>query len=274
MSTDYTGNPAAVQAPSPAPGPGIAPILRMPGSGDAGDITSIVQMFKTLADGEAWLMQNGAGSAGQFGDGSDGALTFDGSATVLGMAPVSHVYTLTRDIFATNLTLSSAIVTIKTNGWRIYCTGTLTTNGGGIRADGASGVLGAAGAAGAVRSIASGSAGGAGQAGAGSAGNNIASTLSYAGNGASGGAGSSGAGGTGGTNGGAITAAAGTPRLYSPPCLARSSDLTTAVQERPFQPSGLKAASAVAVAVAMELSPVAVAALAEASSQSRLALSR
>ena len=42
-------------------------------------------------------------SNGWFGDGSDGALVFDGSTTILGMVPSANVYTLTRNIFATNL---------------------------------------------------------------------------------------------------------------------------------------------------------------------------
>lgn len=65
---------------------------------------------------------------GVFGDGSDGSVTFDGTTTILGMAPVSDVYTLTRDIFCTSVTINSA-ATIITNGWRIFCTGTVTISG-------------------------------------------------------------------------------------------------------------------------------------------------
>jgi hypothetical protein len=61
-----------------------------------------------------------------FGDGSDGALVYDGTTTILGMAPAANVYTLTRDIFATNMTVNNG-VTIKTGGFRIYCTGILAT---------------------------------------------------------------------------------------------------------------------------------------------------
>lgn len=66
----------------------------------------------------------------EFGDGSDGALAYDGSTTILGMAPSGSAYTLTRDIFATDLTISTG-VTINTGGYKIYVNGTLTRNGTG-----------------------------------------------------------------------------------------------------------------------------------------------
>lgn len=58
----------------------------------------------------------------------DGAVTFDGAATVLGFVPASNVYTLTRDIFCTNVTVNAS-VTVKASGCRIFCSGTLTNNG-------------------------------------------------------------------------------------------------------------------------------------------------
>lgn len=65
-------------------------------------------------------------SLGLFGDGSDGVCTFDGSATVLGLAPSSGVYTLTRDIYlATGSSLTGSAI-LKSNGFKIFCTGTLT----------------------------------------------------------------------------------------------------------------------------------------------------
>jgi hypothetical protein len=63
-----------------------------------------------------------------YGDGSDGALTYDGTTTILGMAPAANVYTLTRDIFLSSMTVNNG-VTIKASGARIYCTGTITNNG-------------------------------------------------------------------------------------------------------------------------------------------------
>jgi hypothetical protein len=69
-----------------------------------------------------------------FGDGSDGALHYDGTTTILGMAPVGGVYTLTRDINATSIIVDAA-ATIKPSGWRIFATGTLS-NAGSINANG------------------------------------------------------------------------------------------------------------------------------------------
>ena len=60
-----------------------------------------------------------------FGDGSDGALNFDGAATVLGMAPVANVYTMTRDILATDVTHGTG-VRVEMAGFIPYCTGTWT----------------------------------------------------------------------------------------------------------------------------------------------------
>ena len=67
-------------------------------------------------------------TCGIYGDGSDGAHTFDGIATILGFAPVGNVYTLTRDIFLQSSTIDGG-VSINTNGFRIFCNGTLTNNG-------------------------------------------------------------------------------------------------------------------------------------------------
>jgi hypothetical protein len=85
---------------------------------------------------------------GQFGDGLDGAQTFDGTSVVLGITPSSNTYTLTRDIFLTNATVNTG-VKIITNGWRIFGTGTLTLSGtGNINDDATSGVANAAGTGG------------------------------------------------------------------------------------------------------------------------------
>lgn len=67
-------------------------------------------------------------SAPFFGDGFDGSLHYDGSTTILGMAPVANVYTLTRDIYPTDMTVDNG-VTIKAANWRIFGNGTLTNNG-------------------------------------------------------------------------------------------------------------------------------------------------
>lgn len=113
--------------------------------------------------------------------GADGNVLFDGVATVLGLAPSSSVYTLTRDIWPDNLTVSAG-VSIKTAGFCIYVKnqvlnlGTIQFNGNpgiGITA-GASftnqGTLYMAGGAGGAGRNTT----GAGNGGAGSGGNNIA----------------------------------------------------------------------------------------------------
>lgn len=63
-----------------------------------------------------------------FGTGADGAVTFDGSTTILGLVPSGNIYTMTRDIHCTNITINNG-VTIYPAGYRIYATGTLTNDG-------------------------------------------------------------------------------------------------------------------------------------------------
>ena len=63
-----------------------------------------------------------------FGEGGDGSATFDGTATVISLAPTSNVYKLVKDIYCTDLTVNSGI-TLFTNGFRIFVNGTFTNNG-------------------------------------------------------------------------------------------------------------------------------------------------
>jgi len=91
----------------------------------------------------AYSTPSAGGITGGFawgGDGSDGSQTFDGSTTILGLVPSGSAYTLTRDIFCSSITVNNG-VTIKTNNFAIYCTGTLTNNGT-IQNDGANGSAG------------------------------------------------------------------------------------------------------------------------------------
>lgn len=60
-----------------------------------------------------------------YGSGADGSVTFDGSSTVLSMAPSTSVYTMTRDIYCYNLTLS-ANVRLNPAGYRIFVQNSLT----------------------------------------------------------------------------------------------------------------------------------------------------
>lgn len=67
-------------------------------------------------------------SLGFYGDGSDSSQTFDGSTVILGITPSSNIYTLARDIYLDSSTINSGVF-ILTNGYRIFCNGTLTNNG-------------------------------------------------------------------------------------------------------------------------------------------------
>ena len=88
---------------------------------------------------QSTLGRHAALELGLFGDGSDGPLTFDGTTVNgllaaprnLNLSATSSVYTLTRSIFATDLTVKSGY-TINTNGFRIFCTGTLIIESTGV----------------------------------------------------------------------------------------------------------------------------------------------
>lgn len=83
----------------------------------------------TTAFVEQELGVSGSGAYfGWGGDGSDGAVTFNGSSTILGMAPSGSVYTMTRDICCTDITVNSG-VTIKTANYAIFATGTVQIDG-------------------------------------------------------------------------------------------------------------------------------------------------
>ena len=87
-----------------------------------------------------------------YGDGSDGAATFDGSSTPAGSSKSGSDYTLTRDVYYTNATLSTG-VTLNPAGYRIFGTGVLTLNGTAIiKRNGNAGGAGGTPAAGRVSS--------------------------------------------------------------------------------------------------------------------------
>jgi hypothetical protein len=62
------------------------------------------------------------------GDGSDGVGVADGSTALAGATLSGGNYTLTREVYYTNLTISNG-VTVYPAGMRIFCTGTLAVNG-------------------------------------------------------------------------------------------------------------------------------------------------
>jgi hypothetical protein len=87
-----------------------------------------------------------------FGDGSDGAVTLNGSTTYNTFSSLSNpTYTLTRDLYATNLTINSGIK-LYTAGFRVFISGTLSGagnihNNGNNGSNGVNGTKGAGGTA-------------------------------------------------------------------------------------------------------------------------------
>lgn len=69
---------------------------------------------------------------GEFGDGSDGTVSMDGTTSVAGTTlsnpGASGIYTATRSCFYANLTVNAGI-TLKPDGWPIYVSAVLTNNG-------------------------------------------------------------------------------------------------------------------------------------------------
>lgn len=166
--------------------------------------------FHRLTD-NLGLVPPGA-ATGIYGAGSDGALVFDGVNPVLDITPSGGVYTLTRSIYPSQVTIQAG-VTVVCNSREIICSGnvliegSLTANGGngadGTQIGGA-GLGGSAISAGDVGGSQAGSAGGAGNTGAGSAAGAVTghqNCLIGAVTGGAGGAGGNGSSGSGGASG-------------------------------------------------------------------------
>jgi hypothetical protein len=83
------------------------------------------QVLGISAGVPAWVSQN---YAGVFGDGSDGAVTLDGSTSNGFSSLAGSTYTMTRDCFCTSLTINGG-VTLKPAGYRIFVAGTLANAG-------------------------------------------------------------------------------------------------------------------------------------------------
>lgn len=97
-----------------------------------------------------------ASSFGWGGDGSDGTVAFDGTSTFTSFASTTGsapnlVYTLTRDVFATTLSVAAG-KTVNTKNFRVFAnvsvtvSGTLQNNGGNGNSGGAGGLGGSGGA--------------------------------------------------------------------------------------------------------------------------------
>ena len=136
---------------------------------------------------------------GFFGPGTDGAVTLDGSTTYNNFSSLGgSTYTLTRDVWATSLTINNS-VTLKTANYRIFCQGTLTNNGTISNLGNAASGTGSSGngASGGSAALSGGRAGGGGGTGVSGAGSN-GSAANFGNPGGNGGAGTSGGVGTGG----------------------------------------------------------------------------
>jgi len=162
------------------------------------------------------IVDSAPSDRGWFGDGSDGAATFDGSTNFASFSSRSgSVYTLSRDTHLTSCTVSSG-VTVDTNGYHLNVRGTLNNDGTICRvaANGANG--GSGGAALTAKSLGGSSGKGgdrvttsgsvAGSAGA------TNTTLGFGGAGGTGGASSGGGAGGAGGSAPAIAAERGNPR--------------------------------------------------------------
>lgn len=80
--------------------------------------------------GSSWVCGGGIAGfdPGIYGAGADGNLVYDGSSTVLGVAPSANVYILDRTTAPMNMTVNNG-VTVKTANFRIIGRGTLANNG-------------------------------------------------------------------------------------------------------------------------------------------------
>ena len=95
--------------------------------GDITDTRSKIETNGAILVKEV-TMENVFAKIGDFGDGSDGDIDLDGTNTFSFLSKSSSEYTMTRDIFANDLTIQSGS-TLITNGYRIFVKGTISGAG-------------------------------------------------------------------------------------------------------------------------------------------------
>ncbi len=95
--------------------------------GDSADIPHITVDAKGRITSATAVKNQQYGNA-IFGDGSDGALVLNGTNTYAFLTKIGSVYTMTRDIFVTNLTVGASNQ-LLTHNFRIFATGTITDSG-------------------------------------------------------------------------------------------------------------------------------------------------
>ena len=167
---------------------------------------SALQVLRVNAGATALEYADPAGGGGGnaiYGDGSDGVVNFDGSATVLGIVPSSGIYTMNRDVLLASGSQVSGTAILNTAGYRIYCNGTFTVGASATVSRRPANAAGATGGTLASQAVGGGVTGSNGATGAGTRPSQTNNTL-----GGDGGAAGAGSGGAGGTSRGSTSPAA------------------------------------------------------------------
>ncbi len=131
MTSNYTGNPAGVEAPDTGPVLGGAPIVLVPPSG------ATVQPLKALADWVAFTSAQLNVPSVHWGDGSDGDLTVSGTTTITTPKNYNNVTVQSGGI----LIIRNAVVRVRglldvDAAGLIHCDGAASANGSGLGAFG------------------------------------------------------------------------------------------------------------------------------------------
>jgi len=122
VPSNFTGDPTAAEAPSPAPSLAEYPIVQQPADGDDVDAASVAQAPQTLANNVAYILDRLRDM--YFGTGVDGALSITGSSTV----------NMTGMQYFTTVSVTSGV--LNTNGWPVIARDSITVNGQTIAAKG------------------------------------------------------------------------------------------------------------------------------------------